>query len=153
AFDQVRKLAPGGPLDRDGAYFIAISEAKLGVDFPRVVSEWERWFALGNGKDDPRMLAQVETNLAESYMTVGRLPDAILHYRKSAQLDPTSALTLFGLAVALDRDEQQPEARRVMQKALGLDKTMASLGLPEVFFIPMGDVHYYYALGHDVGGH
>jgi tetratricopeptide (TPR) repeat protein len=111
----------------------------------------------------------VYSNFAEVLMAAGRLPDAQARYRDaiSAASDlgvgdrrervHELALAYYGLAVALDRDEQPTAAREAMLRALAHDPTasvlkVASVSGGELFFVPEGDVLYYLGLAAEVEG-
>jgi tetratricopeptide (TPR) repeat protein len=111
----------------------------------------------------------VYSNYAEVLMAAGRLPDAEARYRDaiSAASDlgvgdrrertHELAMAYYGLAVALDRDEQPIAAREAMQRALAHDPTAAVLRLAstsggDLFFIPDGDVFYYVGLAAEAEG-
>jgi tetratricopeptide (TPR) repeat protein len=94
----------------------------------------------------------INANAAESLMTMGRLEDAIARYRQSLSHYPGYRLALWGLGVALDRDEQFTEAMSIIGKAMASDPTMQELRKPDVFFIPPGDAHYYFAMGYESRG-
>ena len=111
----------------------------------------------------------VYSNYAEVLMAAGRLPDAEARYRDaiSAASDlgvgdrrertHELAMAYYGLAVALDRDEQPVAAREAMQRALAHDPTAAVLRLAstsggDLFFIPDGDVFYYVGLAAEAEG-
>ena len=70
--------------------------------------------------------------------------------RPGRQRDEGLALALYGLGVALDRDDQEAAAREAMARATALDPRLRLLD-PEaaggdVFFVPPGDLHYYRGL-------
>ena len=89
-------------------------------------------------------------NLAETYMMVGRLPDAIETYQRA--LGYRADFTFgYGLAVALDRDRQTALAREVMASYAATDR-MRDLHRGSVFFVPDGEIDYYLALGHEALG-
>jgi tetratricopeptide (TPR) repeat protein len=111
----------------------------------------------------------VYSNYAEVLMAAGRLPEAEARYRDaiSAASDlgvgdrrertHELAMAYYGLAVALDRDEQPVAAREAMQRALAHDPTAAVLRLAstsggDLFFIPDGDVFYYVGLAAEAEG-
>jgi len=113
--------------------------------------------------------AAVYANFAEVLMAAGRLPDAQARYRDaiSAATDlgvgdrrervHELALAYYGLAVALDRDEQPLAAREAMLRALENDPTTAVLKIAstpggDFFFVPEGDVLYYLGLAAEVEG-
>ena len=113
--------------------------------------------------------AAVYANFAEVLMAAGRLPDAQARYRDaiSAATDlgvgdrrervHELALAYYGLAVALDRDEQPLAAREAMLRALENDPTTAVLKIAstpggDFFFVPDGDVFYYLGLAAEAEG-
>ena len=120
------------------------------------LSTYERHLQLGG----PEGL--VHANTAEVLMALGRLPEAVEGYRRAIELetrrppghgrDAALALALYGLAVALDRDEQGDAAAEPLRRAIALDPRAALLPGPgepggeDLFFIPSGDVHYYRGL-------
>src|SRR5262249_51750205 len=86
-----------------------------------------------------------------------RLAEAIVLYRRGVDLGaismhkgdlqaPSQALHLLGLAVALDRDEQQEKAMATARHALELDAPLSQLHDAHVFFVPEGDIVYYEAI-------
>jgi len=111
----------------------------------------------------------VYANFAEVLMAAGRLTDAEARYRDaiSAASDlgvgdrreraHELALAYYGLAVALDRDEQPAAAREAMLRALAYDPTTAVLKIAsgssgDLFFVPDGDVFYYIGLAAEAEG-
>jgi tetratricopeptide (TPR) repeat protein len=111
----------------------------------------------------------VYSNFAEVLMAAGRLPDAEARYRDAIstandlgvgdrrERAHELALAYYGLAVALDRDEQPVAARETMLRALAHDPTAAVLKLAaapggDLFFVPEGDVLYYLGLAAEVEG-
>jgi tetratricopeptide (TPR) repeat protein len=111
----------------------------------------------------------VYSNFAEVLMAAGRLHDAEARYRDaiSAASDlgvgdrrertHELALAYYGLAVALDRDEQPAAAREAMMRALAHDPTASVLKVAatsggDLFFVPEGDVFYYLGLAAEVEG-
>jgi len=120
---------------------------------------------VADGTADPAVYA----NFAEVLMAAGRLSDAEARYRDaiSAAGDLGAgdrrerahelALAYYGLAVALDRDEQPLAAREAMLRALTNDPTAAMLKVAstsgsDVFFVPDGEVLYYVGLAAEVEG-
>ena len=111
----------------------------------------------------------VYSNLAEVLMAAGRLPDAQARYRDAIsaagelgigdrrERAHELALAYYGLAVALDRDEQPAAARETMLRALAHDPTasvlkVASVSGGDLFFVPDGDVLYYLGLAAEAEG-
>jgi tetratricopeptide (TPR) repeat protein len=99
------------------------------------------------------------TNSAEILMALGRLAEAAGRYREAIRLEEAGppgrqrdhglALALYGLGVALDRDEQAAAAREAMGRATSLDPRLRLLETgpsSDQFFVPPADVHYYRGL-------
>ena len=89
-------------------------------------------------------------NLADCYLALGRIDEAIGEYQAAIALSPRRALYYFGLAVAYDRDERASRAVEEMGRALELDANLVELGSPSTYFVPAEDVHYYHGLAHQV---
>jgi tetratricopeptide (TPR) repeat protein len=97
--------------------------------------------------------ANVLGNLAETEMMLGHLDDAIIAYRRTLELDQSVSHN-FGLAVALDRDEQGQLARTILRSwgLDGLESMRKQIVLGRVFYVPEGEAYYYLALGHEAVG-
>ncbi|MDB4959009.1 MAG: hypothetical protein JWO36_6578 [Myxococcales bacterium] len=87
------------------------------------------------------------SNLAETYMMIGRLDDAVDMYREALKRGG-SASTLYGLAVALDRDERGAQARDLIlsQTEESKETFHKRVMMRQVFFVPPGEEYYYFAL-------
>jgi tetratricopeptide (TPR) repeat protein len=98
-----------------------------------------------DGSDDT-----VWSNLAETYMMLGRLDDAIDMYQEAIRRGPSTS-TMYGLAVALDRDERSEAAREVIQSQgmVALQAFHDSVMRGRTFFVPRGEEYYYFALAHE----
>ncbi len=90
---------------------------------------------------------QVWGNLAETQMMLGELDTAIESYRQAARYS-SDASTWYGLAVAMDRDGRSSQAQAIVrqQGAAAYEHFRNSVKLGNTFFVPAGEVHYYYAL-------
>jgi tetratricopeptide (TPR) repeat protein len=87
-------------------------------------------------------------NLAETEMMLGNLDQAIIAYRRTLELDQSISHN-FGLAVALDRDEQGQQARTIL-RSYGVEGVVAlqkQILRGNVFYVPEGEAYYYLALG------
>jgi tetratricopeptide (TPR) repeat protein len=86
-------------------------------------------------------------NLAETYMMLDRLDDAIDMYRDAINHGGRGS-TVYGYAVALDRDDRGDAAREwvLKQGAAGVRDFHEKYMKGDVFFVPQGEVYYYYAL-------
>jgi tetratricopeptide (TPR) repeat protein len=90
---------------------------------------------------------QIWGNLAETYMMLGKMEEAIEAYHIALRLGGDSS-TAYGLAVALDRDGSPAEALEVIrsqsEQAFVLYRQRYSRG--EIFYVPAGEEYYYLAL-------
>lgn len=92
-------------------------------------------------------------NLAETYMMLGRLEDAVETYRDALR-GAADTSTWYGFAVALDRDERTQQALEVIQ-SLGReqrDQFHLRVLRGDTFFVPEGEKHYYFALSDEAFG-
>ncbi|MBA3538866.1 MAG: hypothetical protein H0T79_04500 [Deltaproteobacteria bacterium] len=92
-------------------------------------------------------------NLAETYMMIGKLDEAIETYKLAIKTSNSSS-TSYGLAVALDRDGQSNQAGAIIRE-LGPDRVRdfeLSIKLGETFFVPDGEALYYRGLINEVLG-
>lgn len=89
-------------------------------------------------------------NLAETYMMLGRLEDAIAAYVEACR-QCQSVSTVYGLAVALDRDGRTAKAHDLMSRYRqdGYEKFVRSVREGDTFFVPHGEVFYYLALAEE----
>lgn len=92
--------------------------------------------------------ARVLSHAAECLMGLGRLEESIQRYKEALTMGYDTVLNHWGLAVAYDRDEQQDKALAHARRAMTRDRKMRILTRPTVFFVPEGEVHYYFAVGH-----
>lgn len=95
-------------------------------------------------------LSLVWGNLAETYMMIDRIDDAIHAYKEALRHGGRTG-TWYGLGVALDRDGRGALARDVIaaQGASGYRLFRADVELGSTFFVPHGEVFYYYALAEE----
>lgn len=144
--------APSSPLAAQGFSNLAIAAAKLG-DRVAEHAAYLRALAL---TWDPDSRGNLLANLAESEMALGNLTAAITNYRaalQSSQQPELIAGAYYGLAVALDRSGDLPSALAFARKAQAVPlppsvyPVASVLDLPNVFFTPSYEVHYYKALG------
>jgi tetratricopeptide (TPR) repeat protein len=92
-------------------------------------------------------------NLAETYMMLGRLDDAIATYGEAIAAGARVS-TVYGLAVALDRDGSGDQARRHIQAqgTTGFDSFRREYNRRGIFYVPEGEVNYYFALANEAFG-
>jgi tetratricopeptide (TPR) repeat protein len=143
--------APNSPLAAQGFANLAIAAAKLGdreAEHAAYLRALERTW-------EPDARASLLSNLAESDMARGDLSRAVREYRQaliSAQPDLVAG-AYYGLAVALDRSGDLPAALSAAKRAISIQLPMSAfpsssvLDLPNVFFTPSYEIHYYKALG------
>jgi tetratricopeptide (TPR) repeat protein len=176
-FDGLRASAPRDPRETFMLPELCTALSKLGgaggagadAYFNRGVAEYDV-FRQRVDDTDPRyaeMLSTYSTNAAELLMALGpdRLDEAITYYETGIQYGPYESLGYYGAAVAYDRDGQWGKAQELFAKALERDPvgrpdadkrgvhTMGRLSDQGVYFVPEGDVEYYYALGYHVQGY
>jgi tetratricopeptide (TPR) repeat protein len=98
---------------------------------------------------------QMLGNLAETYMMLGRLDEAIAMYLQAIAVGATRNSTVYGLAVALDRDGSGDQALRRIQAqgTLGFEAFNKEYTGGSVFFVPAGESNYYFALVNEAFGH
>jgi tetratricopeptide (TPR) repeat protein len=144
--------APNSPLSARGLSDLAIAAAKLG-DREAEHAAYLRALEL-TWQPDSR--ANLLANLAESDMALGDLKRAVRGYRAalaSSQQPELVAGAYFGLAVALDRSGDLPSALDAAMRAISVQlppslfAASSVLDLPNVFFTPSYEIHYYKALG------
>ena len=86
----------------------------------------------------------VAGNLAECEMMLGRTAESVEHYRMAVNATGDTSV-VYGLAVALDRDQRGAEARALIG-SLGvdnLDRFLRQVVGGTTFFVPAGEVNYY----------
>jgi tetratricopeptide (TPR) repeat protein len=95
----------------------------------------------------------VLANLAETYMMLGRLDDSIETYRQALRTSRNTE-TVYGLAVALDRDERGGQARDLIigQGEQQMADFHRKVNEGSTFFVPRGEEFYYFALAYEAFG-
>ncbi|HKO46968.1 MAG TPA: tetratricopeptide repeat protein [Polyangiaceae bacterium] len=150
--ERALRAAPNSPLAARGLADLAIAAAKMG-DREAERAAYVRALEL---TWEPDSRANLLANLAESEMALGDLSRAVRGYRNalsSSQQPELLAGAYFGLAVALDRSGDLPSALEAAKRALAvqLPRRLFAAGnvldLPNVFFMPSYELHYYKALG------
>ncbi len=99
-------------------------------------------------------LEQVWGNLAETYMMLGKLDEAIEAYQVSIDKGANSS-TYYGKAVALDRDERGSEALELIKRqGIGaFDDFREDIQIGNVFYVPAGEEFYYFGLIYEAFGY
>jgi len=159
AWDTFEKRAPLDPRINDILMRRALTRTKLISGAPgdkkaleAVVHDYEAVLDHADGlmqaKDE-----SVLGNLAETYMMLGRIDDAIDTYRQAVAGGAATA-TVYGLAVALDRDGRSEEALRVIlaQRPEGRTMFTQEYQRKRIFFVPAGEENYYFALSSEAFG-
>jgi tetratricopeptide (TPR) repeat protein len=153
AWDEFEKRAPMDPrlsvnlFDTDILFPRAILHTKLAsrAHLEAAARDYETILARSDTGDG--MNERVLGNLAETYMMLGRLEEAIDTY-KEALRGASDTSTWYGFAVALDRDERTDQALDVI-RSLGEDERdnfHANVMRGRTFFVPAGEKYYYFAL-------
>lgn len=158
-WNEFERLAPRDPRVRDMLFDRALVYTKLGGDdnYELAIADYHRLMDTSDpAGHDPSAVATWYSNCAEILMAVGRLDEAVDYYETSLSYTE-SALYAYGLAVALDRDGREEKARDLMARFARYDmgdddQPMGRLRDSSVFFVPDGEIHYYYALGYEALG-
>jgi tetratricopeptide (TPR) repeat protein len=135
--------APDHPMATHAYFMLAICYAKL-KDPAHEIGCYDEVL---RRESNPNTRALVFSNRAEAQMLLHNLIPAIADYRAALALDPDSALTHWGLALALDRSGDSPGAMVEAKAAVTYDPLDQQLGRPEVFFMPPYDRYFYEAIG------
>ena len=98
-------------------------------------------------------LALVWGNLAETYMMLDRLDDAIAAYGQAIRHGGGTEV-VYGLAVALDRDERALDARDLIvdHGVHDFEQYRDQINRGAVFYVPDGEQYYYFALCEEAFG-
>lgn len=97
---------------------------------------------------------QLLGNLAETYMMLNQLDDSVATYLQVVAIGLARTSTIYGLAVALDRngDTEQAMRRIQAQGEVGLESFTIEFMRKSVFFVPAGESNYYFALANEAFG-
>jgi tetratricopeptide (TPR) repeat protein len=148
--ERVLTEAPDSALAVDAWFSLAIASGKL-RDHQAERNSYTRALAL---QWDPEERATTLSNRGESSMLSGDLTRAIIDYRAARAQSrgaATRSLATWGLAVATERNGDLPSALVLAREAASVQlgngaHRMVALDLPEVFFTPEYEQHYYRAL-------
>ena len=160
AWDAFEARAPLDPRVADVLFSRAILRTKLVVDATDVKQHLEGalkdYTALLDRADGMTMLRleQVWGNLAETYMMLGKLDEAIESYQVAIEKGADSS-TYYGKAVALDRDERGTEALELIrrQNVGSFEDFKDKVRLGTVFYVPAGEEYYYFGLIYEAFGY
>jgi tetratricopeptide (TPR) repeat protein len=99
---------------------------------------------------------RVRGNLAETYMMLGRMEEALETYRHALRNGSDTA-TWYGYAVALDRDENPRQALEIIRSLGPEQRELFYMNVngprASTFFVPEGEKYYYFALTDEAFGH
>ena len=160
AYDAFEQRAPLDPRSTELLFRRAILRTKLvdGAKDPRpllegALADYRAMIDRAGGLYDPG-LEQVWGNLAETYMMIGRLEEAIDTYRRALRTTGDTS-TAYGLAVALDRDGNEAEAVRIIrsQPIEEFRRYQYRYAEGAVFYVPRGEEFYYFALVYEAHGY
>ncbi|MDB4961687.1 MAG: hypothetical protein JWP01_1686 [Myxococcales bacterium] len=163
AWDEFEKRSPLDPRLAEALFSRAILRTKLVESAktekdarPLLEGALRDYTALLDRADGLTMIRmeQVWGNLAETYMMLGKLDEAIDAYETAIQSGATSS-TYYGRAVALDRDERETEALEVIraQGIRSFQEFDQQFRIGDVFFVPKGEEFYYFALINEAFGY
>jgi tetratricopeptide (TPR) repeat protein len=161
AWDEFEKRAPLDPRVSELLLSRALLHTKLIDGSPgdhrhleRAAADYQAALDRGDGMSATRGDEQLLGNLAETYMMLNRLDDAIASYGRAIVAGAARVSTVYGLAVALDRDGSGDQAIRQIQGqgAEGLDAFTKECLRRAVFFVPSGESSYYFALASEAAG-
>jgi tetratricopeptide (TPR) repeat protein len=161
AWEEFEKRAPLDPRVADLLLSRALLNTKLIDGSPgdrrhleKAARDYQAALDRGDGLSATRGDEQLLGNLAETYMMLGQLDDAIASYFRAIAAGAARVSTVYGLAVALDRDGSGDQAVRQIQGqgAEGLDAFTKECVRHNVFFVPAGESSYYFALAHEAAG-
>ena len=130
----------------------AILNTKIGTmkSLDLASKDYERYLERNDGKG--LNMETTLSNLAETYMMLGRLDDAVDAYKEIGT--PTHVSTIYGAVVALDRNNRGALALQIIegQGKNGFDQFKKGVRDGNTFFVPDGEQWYYFALGEEVFG-
>ncbi len=160
AWDAFEARAPLDPRVADALFARAILRTKMVVDAkdtrPHLEGALKDYTALLDRADGMTLLnlAGVWGNLAETYMMLGKLDDAIEAYQIAIDKG-ANASTYYGKAVALDRDERGTEALELIkrQNIQAFDDFKDEVRTGSVFYVPAGEEFYYFGLVYEAFGY
>jgi tetratricopeptide (TPR) repeat protein len=161
AWDEFERRAPLDPRVSELLLQRAVLHTKLVDGSPgdhrhleKAAADYQAALDRGDGLSATRGDEQLLGNLAETYMMLNRLDDSIASYYRAIAAGAARVSTVYGLAVALDRDGSGDQAIRQIQGqgAEGLDAFTKECIRHTVFFVPSGESAYYFALASEATG-
>lgn len=119
------------PLNPRARYDLGIAFSDRG-QFAEAVPQYEEALRLDQGSASGNQTQVIHTKLGHHLVVLGRVPEAVAHYREALRLKPDYALAHHNLAQALVLLDQFSEAIRHYEEALRLNlggaETHADLG-------------------------
>jgi tetratricopeptide (TPR) repeat protein len=155
-WDEFERLSPLDPrIDNHFLFQRAILHTRLGTKdhIEAALADYQKILDRGDLASGAPLHSQFEdwsvtySNMAETFMMLGRLDEAIPAYREALRYRHDTG-QYYGLAVALDRDEQGAQAREIMA-TLGrhtFEAFQQSVAVGETFYVPEEERYYYFAL-------
>jgi tetratricopeptide (TPR) repeat protein len=133
----------------------AILQTKLATKQSLAAAALDYEKILSRADSDDTASSRVLGNLAETYMMLRRMDEALETYREALR-GASDTSTWYGYAVALDRDGSGGQAHEII-KSLGRDqyeyfKNSVGPG-GNTFFVPEGEKYYYFALAEQAFGY
>lgn len=127
---------------------IQIKPADATAELQAATKDYEKILARTDAPDET-----ILSNLAETYMMLGNLDLSIDTYRQALRNNRNTE-TMYGLAVALDRDERGDQAKDVIlaQGIQAMNEFRKRVVSHITFFVPDGEQHYYFALAYEAFG-
>ena len=114
AIAELQTVAARHPNDVDGRLKLASALSEKTGRMNEAIAEYEKAARIGPNPD-------VETTLGNLLLEQGRIEEAIQHYQNVIQLEPSSALAHYNLAVGLHRQGHLTEAIVHYKAALKID--------------------------------
>ncbi|HEY5952270.1 MAG TPA: tetratricopeptide repeat protein [Kofleriaceae bacterium] len=131
----------------------AILHTKLASkqDLEAAAADYEKLLARHDGESGTT--SRVLGNLAETYMMLDRLEEALETYREALR-GSSDTSTWYGYAVALDRDESTRQALEIIRSLGREQRDSFYMGVAGggTFFVPEGEKYYYFALSDEAFG-
>ncbi len=170
AYNVARRLSTVYANDNNLAFSLALAHTKLG-QYDKAIAEYDRVERIlitrtsgsmryADGVRRSRSMSH--SNAAEMLMTMGRLEESIRRYhegltiargiRNYSSRNELIKQAYWGLAVAYDRDEQVSKGLEHARLAVSGQPKMRYLNSSSVFFVPQGEIHYYFGMGYLVQG-
>ncbi len=155
-WDEFERLAPRDPRLQEIWQARALEYTKLATDdgLKKALIDYERICNAGLDTMTAHDAGIIASNRAEIHMMMGQMREATIWYKRALDFEMDSDWG-FGLAVAYDRDGQGMRARETMRAYLtksALSQFVGALEQGSLFFVPKGEVYYYFGLMHEILG-